>query len=176
MKALNHKHGWRKESRENSGNNKRNEEEHQNYEGQIRLRSPTQPLHRNATSTDKFDSHLGFVSFLKAEPPEEGHIWSIIEILANQPSKKGNLGIDPTLKSLNVNLICEKGRILEMWNLWPKVRASAEEDKKEKRRNKSKETSPTWTKLWSSKAKANEKGDNVFSPTTVQLFLLKLLM
>jgi len=57
------------------------------------------------------------VSFLKAEPPEEGHIWSIIEILANQPSKKGNLGIDPTLKSLNVNLICEKGRILEMWNL-----------------------------------------------------------
>jgi len=45
-----------------------------------------------------------------------------------------------------VNLICEEGRELEMWDLWSRVKASAEEDKKEKLRNKSKETSQTWTK------------------------------
>jgi len=47
---------------------------------------------------------------------------------------------------LNVNLICEEIRELEMWDLWSRVKASAEEDKKEKLRNKSKKTSQTWTK------------------------------
>ena len=61
-----------------------------------------------------------------------------------------------------------------MWNLWPKVRASAEEDKKEKHRNKSKGTLQTWKKSWSSRAKASEKDDNAFSPTTVPIFLPKL--
>jgi len=35
------------------------------------------------------------------------------------------------------------------------------------RRNKSKETSQTLTKSWSSKAKTNEKDDDAFSPTIV---------